>query len=91
MTSLYIIFFPNILSRPKIFALSCLIYSIYTEWLNRKKRKKKKIKKNNNIIKSERGISNFIYNSLYKRKTLYHYLQWKDEAKEIQALLECIT
>ena len=75
-------FFSNNLSRPKIFALSCLTYSIYAEWLNRK---------NNNIIRSERGIANFIYNSLYKRKTLYHYLQWKDEVKEIQALLECIT
>ena len=63
-------FYSNSLSRPEIFALSYLTYSIYAEWL---------IRKNNNIIRSERGIANFIYNSLYKRKTLYHFLQWKDE------------
>ena len=73
-----LVFFNNDLDQETISVLSCLCYSIYTEWLDRK---------NKDIDRSYNDILLFIKMKLKYKMSIYKYLKWNNLTLKIVTLL----
>ena len=79
--ALEFVYFEHSVDIPTVFALSCLSFTIYSEWLDRK---------NNSVSRSETEIISFIRNRLTHRLWIYKFSKWNSIAYKLNELISLI-